>query len=82
MPDWPPCDLVIVEGYKREGHDKLETRRREAHDTTSLADGDPSVVAIAADHAIENPGLPVFDLDDTEAIADFIETHCGLLRGS
>ena len=74
-----PCDLVIVEGYKRENHPKIETRRKEAMDQTSLAQSDPTIVAIAADYHIENPGVPVFDLDDTVAIADFVEQATGLL---
>ena len=76
-----PCDLVIVEGYKREGHDKLETRRRDAKNSEPLADCDPSIVAIAADHAIASAALPVFALDDTLSIADFIEQHTGLTGG-
>ena len=31
-----PCDLVLVEGYKREGHPKIETRRLDAKDTAPL----------------------------------------------
>ncbi len=73
-----PCDLVIVEGYKREGHDKLEARRLEAADHTPLAETDPSIVAIAADHPVDGIAIPVFDLDDTGAIADFVERHTGL----
>ncbi len=75
-----PCDLVVVEGYKREGHDKLEARRLEAADRTPLSESDPSIVAIAADHDVESTSLPVFDLDDTNAIADFVERHTGLER--
>ena len=37
--------------------------------------------AIAADHAVTDTALPVFDLDDTGAIADFIETTVELVRG-
>ena len=42
-----------------------------------LAPEDPHIVAIAADHAVENAGLPVFDLDDTMALADFAERLLG-----
>lgn len=67
-----PCDLVLVEGYKREPHPKIEARRLGAKETTPLSPADPAIVAVAADH--EQPGetLPVFALDDVEAIADFI----------
>lgn len=68
-----PCDLVLVEGYKREGHNKIETRRRGAKDTTPLSSGDPTILAIASDHAVPGSALPVFDLDDVAAIADFVE---------
>ena len=67
-----PCDLILVEGYKREGHPKIEARRREARHSEPLAPRDPSIVAVAADHAVETGGLPAFPLDDTGAIADFI----------
>ncbi len=67
-----PCDLVIVEGYKREGHQKIEVRRRDAKDDAPLSPGDASIVAIAADHAITNSSVPVFDLDKIEDIAGFV----------
>ncbi len=67
-----PCDLVLVEGYKREPHLKIEVRRRGAKDNLPLSPSDPAIVAVAADH--EQPGevLSVFDLDDVGRIADFI----------
>ncbi|MEJ1158077.1 molybdopterin-guanine dinucleotide biosynthesis protein B [Prosthecomicrobium sp. N25] len=68
-----PCDLVIVEGYKREGHPKLEVRRREAVRHDRLSAVDPTVVAVAADHPQEGETIPVFGLDDIAAIADLIE---------
>ena len=71
-----PCELVIVEGYKREGHPKIEARRLGARDTTPLSARDPSIVAVAADHAQPGETLPVFDIDDIAAIADFAETFC------
>ncbi|SSC73212.1 unnamed protein product [Ciceribacter sp. T2.26MG-112.2] len=67
-----PCDLVLIEGYKREPVPKIEARRLEARSREPLAPSDPHIVAIAADHAVEDSPLPVFDLDDTMAIADFI----------
>lgn len=73
-----PCDLVIIEGYKREGHSKLETRRLESTDSDPMAPGNPSIVAIASDHPVGATSLPVFDLDDTASIADFVERHTGL----
>jgi molybdopterin-guanine dinucleotide biosynthesis adapter protein len=45
-----PCDLVLVEGYKREGHMKIETQRLAARDTAPLSGTNPHIVAVAADH--------------------------------
>lgn len=75
-----PCDLVLVEGYKREGHAKLEARRLDAHDTQPMSRFDETIVAIAADHRPENETVPVFGLDDASAVADFIERHVGLKK--
>ena len=73
-----PADIVIVEGFKREPHPKIELRRSGAKSSESLAPGDPTIVAIASDHATEAGGLPVFDIDDVQAIVDFIAAHLGL----
>ncbi|RWA64248.1 molybdopterin-guanine dinucleotide biosynthesis protein B [Mesorhizobium sp.] len=75
-----PSDIVLVEGYKREAHKKIETRRLDAKDKTPLSASDPNIVAIAADFAAEAGSLPVFDLDDVESIADFVEGVAGLRR--
>ena len=75
-----PCDLVLVEGYKRENHRKIETRRTDARDATPLSASDPAIMAIAADHAVVDTALPVFGLDDIGVIADFIEKATGLSR--
>src|SRR5262245_56954942 len=77
-----PCDLVIVEGYKRAPIPKIEARRRASLRTVPLADNDPNVIAIAADHAVESRGLPVFSLDDVAAIADFIIERLGATASS
>ncbi|SFP57620.1 molybdopterin-guanine dinucleotide biosynthesis protein B [Mesorhizobium sp. NFR06] len=74
-----PADIVLVEGYKREAHKKIEARRMEAKDRTPLSANDPNIVAIAADFGVEGEKLPVFDLDDTKSIADFVERSTGLV---
>jgi molybdopterin-guanine dinucleotide biosynthesis protein B len=75
-----PCDLVLVEGYKREGHDKIETRRLTARDTAPLTASDPAIRAVAADHPVAGESVPIFDLNGVEAIADFIIERAGLPR--
>lgn len=79
-----PCDVVIVEGYKAAPIPKIEARRREACGHARLADSDPHVIAIAADHPGDHPadarGRPVFELDDAAGLADFIAATLGLGR--
>jgi molybdopterin-guanine dinucleotide biosynthesis adapter protein len=72
-----PCDLVIVEGYKRDGHDKIEVRNL-GLSHPRLAGDDSTVVAIAANGTIGGEPVPVFDRDDVTALASFIEQHTGL----
>lgn len=73
-----PCDLVLIEGYKREAHPKIEARRLEARKSEPLAPNDPQILAIAADHPLSGETLPVFDLNDIAAMADFIAKAVGL----
>ncbi len=73
-----PCDLVIVEGFKGAAHPKIEARRRDARETTPMTSTVANIVAIAADHPVEDQSVPVFALDDIAAMADFIETSAGL----
>ena len=72
-----PCDLVIIEGYKRDGHDKIEVRNL-ALDNPVLAGFDPTVIAVAATDAIAGSPVPVFDRDDVTALTAFIIKHAGL----
>jgi molybdopterin-guanine dinucleotide biosynthesis protein B len=75
-----PCDLVIVEGYKAAPIPKIETRRRAGARETPLADADPNVIAVAADHPCEAGGRPVLALDDVAGIADLIVETMALPR--
>jgi len=69
-----PVDLVLIEGYKRDTHAKIEAHRHETGQVL-IARDDPTVVAVASDCALEDVTQPVFSLDDTTAIADFILTR-------
>lgn len=73
-----PCDLVLIEGYKREDHPKIEARRLDSRNKEPLAPGDPAIIAIAADHQVAGTDLPVFDLNDIGAMADFIAERTDL----
>ncbi len=76
-----PADLVIVEGYKSAAIPKIEARREVSFTRRPLADEDPNVIAIAADHAVTHPVLPVFSLDEIAGIADLINATIGPLEG-
>jgi len=70
-------DLVMVEGFKAYPHPKLEIHRPSLGKPL-LCSGDDRIVAVASDAPLPGITLPVFDLDDTGAIAAFILRHCGL----
>ena len=74
-----PVDLLLIEGFKHHPHDKLEVFRREVGKPL-LCVSDPRIVAVASDGAVPEARVPVIDLDDTRAIADFIAAHCGLAK--
>jgi len=71
-----PVDLVLIEGYKRDTHPKIEAFRVETGNPL-IAPEDATIRAIAANAPVESD-RPVFDLDDTAAIADFILAEVGL----
>ena len=71
------CDLVIVEGYKRDAHDKIEVRNVELNHPV-LAGNDPTIVAVAANGTLTDSTVPAFDRDDVSALSLFIIHHCNL----
>jgi molybdopterin-guanine dinucleotide biosynthesis protein B len=62
-----PVDLVIIEGFKSEGHPKIEVHRG-ANGKELLFPQDTAIVGIATDVAIETR-LPVAHLDDAAGVA-------------
>jgi len=72
-----PVDLLIIEGFKREPHPKIEVYRQ-ANGKPLIHPDDPHIVAVASDTALPQVALPVLPLDDIGAIADFVQRHCGL----
>ncbi|MBM3492010.1 MAG: molybdopterin-guanine dinucleotide biosynthesis protein B [Alphaproteobacteria bacterium] len=77
LPRMTPVDLVLIEGFKRHPHDKLEVHRP-AVGKPLLAAGDRSVVAVASSELLPDLPLPQLALDDIPAIAEFVLRHCGL----
>lgn len=71
-----PVDLVLVEGYKRDRHPKIEAFRAETGNPL-IAPEDDTIRAIASDSPLD-VDRPVFDLNDTRAIADFVMGEVGL----
>ncbi len=71
-----PCDLVLVEGFKKQAMPKIEIHRPAAG-TPLLFPGDPHIVALATDARIPT-GLPTFGLEDYTGIAGFMMKHLGL----
>src|SRR5689334_22531135 len=69
-----PVDLVIIEGYKRDPHPKLEVFRAGVGKPLIHPD-DPHVVAIASDVALPGSRVPRVSLDDTDAIIDILLEH-------
>ena len=77
LPRLAPVDLLLIEGFKRHAHPKLEIHRPSVGKPL-LAAEDPHVVAVASD--VELPGLkvPRLDLNDVDGIARFVLRHTGL----
>lgn len=67
-----PVDLVLVEGFKREAHRKIEVFRA-ANGKPPLHPDDAQICAIAADTSFPQAGRPVVGLDDIAAIAALAE---------
>lgn len=70
-----PVDLVLIEGFKRNPHVKIEVHRQ-VNGKPWLYLEDASIRAIASD--VPPPaecGLPWVGLDDHEAIADLVQVH-------
>lgn len=72
-----PVDLLLVEGFKWEGHPKLEVHRR-AVGKPLLQPGDPLIVAVASDELIKGLSVPNLLLSDVTGIADFVLDQCSL----
>lgn len=66
-----PVDLVIIEGFKRHPHPKIETYRAEIGKPLLHPD-DPHIVAIASDVDLPQVRLPRLSLDDVPAITDIM----------
>ena len=74
--DQSRLDVILVEGFKHEACPKIELHRPSLGKPL-LFPGDPNVIAVAIDAPLARPtDLPMLDLNDVEAIADFVVDFC------
>jgi len=69
-----PVDLVLIEGYKRDPHPKVEVHRV-ALGKPLLHPSDPAIVAIISNDSLPAATVPVVGFGDIEAIADLMLHH-------
>jgi len=72
-----PVDLLLIEGFKSYPHDKIEVFRA-AVGKPLICLEDYHIVAVASDAPVPQAEVPVLDLNDVAAIADFIVRRTGL----
>ncbi len=66
-----PVDLVVIEGFHTHRHSAIEVfRPSEGHDLLARTSRD--IIAVASDAPLADLAVPVLDLNDVEAIADFV----------
>ena len=71
-----PVDLLLIEGFKTHPHPKLEIHRR-SEGKPLLCHDDPGIVAVASDTELVGLTIPCLDLNDAQAIAEFIVAYPG-----
>jgi molybdopterin-guanine dinucleotide biosynthesis protein B len=69
-----PVDLVIVEGFKRHAHPKLEVYRA-AVGKPLLHPDDNCIVAVATDAPLPQAQVPVLMLDDVDGVATMLQAE-------
>jgi molybdopterin-guanine dinucleotide biosynthesis adapter protein len=69
-----PVDLVIVEGFKRHPHPKLEVYRAVVGKPLLHPDDD-CIVAIATDAPLPEAQVPILMLGDVESIATMLQAE-------
>jgi molybdopterin-guanine dinucleotide biosynthesis adapter protein len=71
LPMLEAVDLVIIEGYKRDVHKKIEVFRQ-ANGKPRLDDDDMHIVGLVSDLKPEPKDMLHADIDDVEAVADLV----------
>lgn len=66
-----PVDLVLIEGFKKSTHPKIEIWRA-AVGKPMLHPEDTSIIAVASDAPLPGSSLPQLDANQPQQVADFI----------
>ncbi|MEC8233744.1 MAG: molybdopterin-guanine dinucleotide biosynthesis protein B [Pseudomonadota bacterium] len=66
-----PVDLVLIEGFKKENHSKLEVHRGKLGKEL-ICQTDPKICMVVSDIKLSGLDIPVFDISDYTAISEFI----------
>jgi len=74
-----PVDLIVIEGFKREAHKKIEIYREDVG-KPPLWPEDPNILAVAAPTPLSDCHLPQLPLNEPERIADFLIDYCAAAR--
>lgn len=71
-----PVDLVLVEGFKKSSHAKIEVWRATVG-KSMLQTEDATVIAVASDAPVPNLTVPQLDANRPQQVADFIIAWLG-----
>ena len=69
-----PVDLLMIEGFKRHRHPRLEVHRPSVGKPLICRE-DPTVLAVASDEPILELPVPRLELDDIRGITEFVLAH-------
>jgi molybdopterin-guanine dinucleotide biosynthesis protein B len=75
-----PVDLLMVEGFKRHNHPRLEVHRPSVGKPLICRE-DATVLAVASDEAIPDLPVPRLELEDIGGIAEFVLAHAAVMVG-
>lgn len=68
------CDVLLTEGFKREGVNRIEVSRSARSDEL-VCDPEELVALVTDSRSVNCDGVPLFDLDDAAGVADLIESR-------
>lgn len=69
-----PVDILLIEGFKSHTYPKIEINRP-SRGKKLICRGDDSVIALATDEPFEGVGIPQLDLNNVQAVGDYIVSY-------